>query len=84
MASESSLGCCLLVVAACTPHGVGCAVVNRARKAEEGETRMSVDWDTMSRLLVWRFEQLKGQHRKRRNVKLDFNGHKIPCGKARP
>ena len=37
---------------------------------------MSVDWDTMVRLLEWRFEQLK--LKKPRKVKVDF---KVPVRK---
>ena len=42
---------------------------------------MSVDWDTMVRLLEWRFEQLK--LKKPRKVKVDFKGRKMPEKKAR-
>ena len=40
------------------------------------ETTMSVSWETMERLLVWRFEQLK--LKKPRKVKVDFKGRKMP------
>ena len=47
------------------------------------ETTMSVSWETMERLLVWRFEQLKAVPKHKRRVHLDFNGCRIPDGKAK-
>lgn len=44
---------------------------------------MSVSWETMSRVLAWRTEQQTRRYRKQKvGVHTDFNGDKIPDGKA--